>query len=70
MPTTRTDSYHGFIERLNSNGKPDNSFGSNGLELTAIGETGTQNGYDTIALAPDGQIVAGGNSFRLPALKS
>ncbi|POX51521.1 calcium-binding protein [Streptomyces sp. Ru71] len=54
--TTRFDFY---LTRLNSNGSLDTGFGSNGIVRTDFG------GYDhveSLAVQPDGRIVAAGNS--------
>jgi uncharacterized delta-60 repeat protein len=52
---------HAVIARFNADGSLDNSFGGNGVFATQYG-SGTATIHD-LALAPDGQVVAVGDSY-------
>ncbi len=51
------------VYRFNQNGSIDNSFGSGGMALTAIG-TLPYDAAKAILIQPDGKIVAGGDSYQ------
>ncbi len=55
----RDDTY--AISRYNSNGTVDTSFGTNGLVITTVGAKGFDRIY-SLALQPDGKIVAAGGA--------
>jgi uncharacterized delta-60 repeat protein len=59
-PTSGMFSSDSALFRLNSDGSYDSSFGSNGRVITAVG--GGNNSFGSVALLPDGKILAGGFS--------
>jgi uncharacterized delta-60 repeat protein len=56
-----------LLARLNPNGSFDNSFGTNGVVTTQF-ENGLQGVVNSLALQPDGKIVAAGYSYFSTAL--
>jgi uncharacterized delta-60 repeat protein len=58
--SSRTASQRFALARYNSNGSLDTSFGSGGLVTTAF--AGSNAGAASVAVAPDGKIVAAGSS--------
>ncbi len=61
-----SDSPFGFIQRLNGDGSPDNSFGSSSIVTAAI--AGSDEGFSSLALDASGNIYAGGYSGSLFSL--
>ncbi len=49
------------VFRFNSNGTPDNSFGTNGMVFTIVGEDGLAFAHSML-IQPDGKIVVGGQA--------
>ena len=49
------------VVRYNSNGSLDNTFGTNGIVITSVGDSSDY--ANSIAIQSDGKIIAAGNSF-------
>lgn len=54
--------YGGFIDRMNADGSLDKTFNGTGQRLTQIGPSSTDNYFNTVAIQPDDNVIAGGVS--------
>jgi uncharacterized delta-60 repeat protein len=57
-----TGSFHGFVDRFNSDGSFDTSFGDSGQVVTVIGSPTEQNFFQAVSLESDGRIIGVGVS--------